>query len=450
MVARETVSCNFNLRACIPNAIALRYVVNAIIDAKASHTIYLSHNGIGAQGARDLAERLEDARIPHTIDLSHNGIGDQGVRDLAEQLKDARIPHTIYLSRNGIGAQGARDLADMMRIAPFPSYIYYDNQTLDVAKNNNDAILALSDPQAFAKKIRDVFGTLLPLLFTKCDSEALRSIITRHPPLMKIIDEYIGTHQRQITLANLVSLREKRINDAKIKFIPNYEDVITVAANYDNVRTVAAKLDKQASVMLIIEHFPQLLPKSLKDGVSEYVSLSHVQYCAKTIAATTISLHWYDKLSTWYMPLVRGGLFIAKDLFIGSLYNNFRAIKGLILEYTDQKMAELIANISFGAVMSVTFACPTITMPIVISKSLSNYLEIEGSDFFKLAGSGIGFASAHAKNASIYEHLARTIGGGYLGEMLEVGAHSLIQFYPQVGEQLSELATTLLDTSSDL
>jgi Leucine-rich repeat (LRR) protein len=65
-----------------------------------AHTVNLSFNQIGAAGARGL--KLPNA---HTVDLSWNQIGDDGARGL--KLPNA---HTVDLSCNQIGDAGARDL----------------------------------------------------------------------------------------------------------------------------------------------------------------------------------------------------------------------------------------------------------------------------------------------------------------------------------------------------
>jgi Ran GTPase-activating protein (RanGAP) involved in mRNA processing and transport len=77
------------------------------------HTVNLSGNEIGAQGAADLAKALQGTSL-HTVDLSDNQIGAQGAADLAKALQGTSL-HTVYLQHNGIGAQGAADLVKALQ-----------------------------------------------------------------------------------------------------------------------------------------------------------------------------------------------------------------------------------------------------------------------------------------------------------------------------------------------
>jgi TPR repeat protein len=69
------------------------------------HTLDLSDNQMGAQGAVVLAKHLKGTRV-HTVDLSGNRIEAQGAEAFAKHLQGTNV-HTIKLSANRIDNQGA-------------------------------------------------------------------------------------------------------------------------------------------------------------------------------------------------------------------------------------------------------------------------------------------------------------------------------------------------------
>jgi len=73
------------------------------------HTLDLSRNQIGAEGASQLAQHLQGTSV-HTLDLSFNQIGDAGASQLAQHLQGTSV-HTLDLSLNQIGTAGASQLA---------------------------------------------------------------------------------------------------------------------------------------------------------------------------------------------------------------------------------------------------------------------------------------------------------------------------------------------------
>jgi hypothetical protein len=77
------------------------------------HTVNLSYNQIGDQGAVGFAKHLQGTRI-YTVNLSGNQIGDQGVEETAKHLQQTQV-HTINLRENRIGDQGAEVFARNLR-----------------------------------------------------------------------------------------------------------------------------------------------------------------------------------------------------------------------------------------------------------------------------------------------------------------------------------------------
>jgi len=55
----------------------------------------------------------------HTLDLSYNGVGDEGARARAGAVgSEACSLHTLDLRYNGVGDEGARALAEALRTGP--------------------------------------------------------------------------------------------------------------------------------------------------------------------------------------------------------------------------------------------------------------------------------------------------------------------------------------------
>jgi hypothetical protein len=65
------------------------------------HTVDLSSNQIGDNGAAEFAKNLQGTSV-HTVDLSRNQIGDSGAVEFAKNLPGTSV-HTVNLSKNQIG-----------------------------------------------------------------------------------------------------------------------------------------------------------------------------------------------------------------------------------------------------------------------------------------------------------------------------------------------------------
>ena len=78
-------------------------------------------------------------------------------------LQNPQHSHTIHLSGNYIGAQGANYLKMMIKFK-FPPYIILETNHLRQIIENNDAIQSIRDPNSFESKIKDTFLCSMPVL----------------------------------------------------------------------------------------------------------------------------------------------------------------------------------------------------------------------------------------------------------------------------------------------
>ena len=76
------------------------------------HTLNLTTNQIGDEGAKKLAKILPSTQV-HTLDLTYNNIGTQGATALAKALPSVQV-HTLNLYGNQIDAEGASELAKVL------------------------------------------------------------------------------------------------------------------------------------------------------------------------------------------------------------------------------------------------------------------------------------------------------------------------------------------------
>jgi hypothetical protein len=74
------------------------------------HTVNLSWNEIGDQGAEGFAKHLQGSQV-HTVNLIWNEIGDQGAIEFAKHLQGTRV-HTVDLTYNQIGPDVQRLLME--------------------------------------------------------------------------------------------------------------------------------------------------------------------------------------------------------------------------------------------------------------------------------------------------------------------------------------------------
>ena len=108
-------------------------LADALLGNTVLHTLKLSGNDMGPEGARSLALTLRASR--HTgsrltsLDLEDNGIGAQGCIPLADALRhDHATLRTLGLRGNDVGAAGAAVLGDALATNS-------TLETLDVADN---------------------------------------------------------------------------------------------------------------------------------------------------------------------------------------------------------------------------------------------------------------------------------------------------------------------------
>ena len=88
-------------------------MAGALKHSKMLKALNLAHNLIGADGVRALAEALAGDTSVRELDIQHNGCGDEGCAAL-ETHGFGNIER-IFLGFNGIGADGARSLAEALR-----------------------------------------------------------------------------------------------------------------------------------------------------------------------------------------------------------------------------------------------------------------------------------------------------------------------------------------------
>ena len=88
-------------------------------------SLYLGFNGIGEEGARELAQSPNLASLTH-LDLGRNRIGDEGARALAQSEHLPSLTH-LFLGGNGIGEEGARALAQSPHLCSLTHLHLEDN-----------------------------------------------------------------------------------------------------------------------------------------------------------------------------------------------------------------------------------------------------------------------------------------------------------------------------------
>ena len=79
------------------------------------HTLNLSSNKIGSDGAQVLSKVLVHCKKLHCLDLTSNGIGDDGVVALAEGLKDLTSLLELRLLDNRISSKGVLALVEVLK-----------------------------------------------------------------------------------------------------------------------------------------------------------------------------------------------------------------------------------------------------------------------------------------------------------------------------------------------
>ncbi|CAF1326433.1 unnamed protein product [Adineta ricciae] len=78
-------------------------------------TLDLSFNGIGAEGAEQIADALRTNTILTTLYLNYNRIRAEGAQHFGDALRTNTILTELYLGNNEIGAEGAQHIADALR-----------------------------------------------------------------------------------------------------------------------------------------------------------------------------------------------------------------------------------------------------------------------------------------------------------------------------------------------
>ena len=89
-------------------------LASALRKTKTLKSLNLAQNLIGGDGLRALASALAGETSMEELDIQHNGCGDEGCMALTTHGFGSRL-ETLLLGFNGIGAQGARAIAEALR-----------------------------------------------------------------------------------------------------------------------------------------------------------------------------------------------------------------------------------------------------------------------------------------------------------------------------------------------
>eukprot|EP00041_Stephanoeca_diplocostata_P036500 m.1336050 g.1336050 ORF g.1336050 m.1336050 type:complete len:1309 (-) comp24879_c1_seq55:998-4924(-) len=84
--------------------------------SRAMLELYLSGNGIGAAGAKKLAELLAIDNTLTTLNMGDNTVSDAGCVEIGLSLKVNTCLAILHLEKNHIGAQGAQALAEALKV----------------------------------------------------------------------------------------------------------------------------------------------------------------------------------------------------------------------------------------------------------------------------------------------------------------------------------------------
>ena len=90
---------------------ALKGVFNRVLT-----TLGLSHNNIGPEGAKAIADSLKSGTaVLTTLYLNSNNIGDEGAIAIAEALKVTAVLTKLYLWSNNLGDAGKKAVRDAVK-----------------------------------------------------------------------------------------------------------------------------------------------------------------------------------------------------------------------------------------------------------------------------------------------------------------------------------------------
>ncbi len=336
-------------------------------------------------------------------------------------LKDAKVSHTIYLSHNQIEDQGVGALAFMIEHAKFPTYIDLgSNNLLEKVMTGNAAILAIRNHEKFKLNIENIFKLPLPILNSKSNSNSKLN--------NDVLNNIVGYIEQQET--NNINLQY--LQDYRIKEVQKLtgKDITPATANYatkvkkfiDDV----ARIDKLSTTMLLIENMGYLLPKEVKNGISEYAGfdVKYIQYVAEGGLGISASyLGYISGYTTWAMPIKRVGVFYSKEVMEYTAIANLKSAEEMIDNYTygyiGEKEQKLIFEIIFGVGIGILSPAPMMTIGVMGLGAARSYLDIEENNIGKIAGGLLGVAGAYYGDiGTYYQYAASMIGGAYTGDML--------------------------------
>jgi Ran GTPase-activating protein (RanGAP) involved in mRNA processing and transport len=93
----------------------IRLILNQIADK--IQTLYLGGNGLGAVGAKEIADWLPTAQKLKKLDVRYNDIGPEGMAALCRGLEESPsiMIESLYVEGNQIGDEGATALSELLK-----------------------------------------------------------------------------------------------------------------------------------------------------------------------------------------------------------------------------------------------------------------------------------------------------------------------------------------------
>jgi hypothetical protein len=182
--------------------------------------------------------------------------------------------------------------------------------------------------------------------------------------------------------------------------------------------------------MLLTENIFNLLPTDVKNEISEYVDIKHLQYGVEVSLGLGASYLIYSSgIQGWGQPSARAVIFCAKDTVInaiaGTILNaDIESVTEIFDEhgYIGEKEESLILETLFGISIGMISPAPIMTAGVMTLGAVRNYFDIEEQNIYKIIGGSVGFVKAYfAKSTTTYyQYTATTIGAAYAADILGV------------------------------
>jgi hypothetical protein len=148
MLKTITTLTNLGLKDIRVSDVGAKIMANGIVSNSYLTSLTLSDCGIGANGARDFANSLKTNTSLTELRFDHNKIGDAGAAALVDALNSSLT--ALNLSNCGIGANGARDIANSLKTKTSLTVL-----TLGFNNIGDAGAEALADVLALAKAFKE-------------------------------------------------------------------------------------------------------------------------------------------------------------------------------------------------------------------------------------------------------------------------------------------------------